>query len=147
MAKLEKVVDKDSVLWCDRGWFPLQYGFCPNEKAWDKLLKVRNITLTGNEYASGTAARTTSFISSEHTFSIVTVGEDETNTPLETVGLLIHEASHVLDAVIDAMNDKAPSEEFRAYSIQAIALNLVDAYEETRGPLMIELKSMPQQSS
>ena len=55
----------DRVIWCERGWQPLYYGFCPSEAAWKR----------------------------------------------------------------------EPSLEFEAYAMQAIAQNLIVAYEQTRGRL------------
>jgi len=34
----------NSVVWCDRGWQPVEYCFCPSEEAWDKQLKRMGIT-------------------------------------------------------------------------------------------------------
>jgi len=44
------------------------------------------------------------------------------------LGLLVHEAVHIWQAVKDELNEKEPSLEFEAYSIQAIAQRLIEAY-------------------
>ncbi len=46
----------------------------------------------------------------------------------EVIGLLIHETVHIWDAIIDELNEKEPSSEFKAYSIQNIAQRLIEAY-------------------
>jgi len=47
----------------------------------------------------------------------------------QTYGLLIHEAVHVWQRIRKALNEKRPSKEFEAYSIQMIAQCLIAAYK------------------
>lgn len=42
----------------------------------------------------------------------------------ELRALLVHEAVHISERVIEWMNDDSPSEEFKAYTIQSISLDL-----------------------
>lgn len=53
------------------------------------------------------------------------------HTPIETAGLLVHEAVHVWQEIRTHMGEKEPSSEFEAYAIQRISLNLMDAYAKT----------------
>lgn len=50
---------------------------------------------------------------------------DEPDTSLETVSLVVHEAVHVHNTMVEKMRDPNPSDEFSAHSIQQITLNLL----------------------
>jgi hypothetical protein len=57
--------------------------------------------------------------------------KDFANKPIDLVrGLLIHEAVHVWQQICETINEDNPSSEFEAYSIQGIAIRLIDAYDE-----------------
>lgn len=49
-------------------------------------------------------------------------------SPLCVVGLLIHEAVHIWQAHCDDVGESNPGSEMEAYSIQAIAQRLIEAY-------------------
>lgn len=46
----------------------------------------------------------------------------------EMIGLIIHEAVHVWQAIRDEIGEKDPSQEFEAYSIQTITQRLIEEY-------------------
>lgn len=50
------------------------------------------------------------------------------------VSLIFHEAVHVWQRVREEMGETSPSTEFEAYAIQHIGLQLLMAYDQTRGP-------------
>lgn len=50
------------------------------------------------------------------------------HTPIEVAGLLVHEGVHIWQRIRENLNEAAPSREFEAYSIQRIAINLMNAY-------------------
>ncbi|HET8744305.1 MAG TPA: hypothetical protein VFM98_01780 [Ramlibacter sp.] len=62
---------------------------------------------------------------------VVCIKVDEGRTPVEICGLLVHEAVHVFQQHCGWVGEDAPSAEFEAYSIQAIAQNLLQAYAES----------------
>jgi len=50
----------------------------------------------------------------------------------DATSYLIHEAVHIYQDEIRLIEEKTPSDEFMAYSIQAIATKLIKAYSECR---------------
>ncbi len=49
----------------------------------------------------------------------------------QVIGLLIHEAVHIWGAIVQELNERDPSSEFMAYTIQNIAQRLIEAYYKT----------------
>ena len=47
----------------------------------------------------------------------------------EVIGLLVHEAVHVWQGIVEGIGEDHPSSEFEAYAIQRIALHLVGGYD------------------
>jgi hypothetical protein len=47
------------------------------------------------------------------------------NDPIETAALLVHEAVHIWQFMLDVIGERVPSSEFQAYGIQAIAQELM----------------------
>lgn len=64
-------------------------------------------------------------------YAIVQLGDTTERKPIEVYGLLLHEAVHVWQKIRKLMGEKEPSSEFEAYSIQAIAQDLFEMYEES----------------
>ena len=62
---------------------------------------------------------------------IVHLGDCSERALIEVHGLLLHEAVHIWQRVKALMGEKEPSKEFEAYSIQRIALDLFNMYEES----------------
>ena len=46
-------------------------------------------------------------------------------------GLLLHEAVHIWQELREKMGEESPSAEFEAYTVQSIAQNLFEMYEES----------------
>ena len=123
---------RDSVEWCNRGWYPVFYGFCPSEVAWDRQMKKMGIK--GEPYP-GDDGRMTCFKAGGNATVIVTItdGAEGTHSLLEIVGLLVHEAVHVWQEIQKHIGEDAPGSEVDAYSVQAIAQELLEAFDKTRG--------------
>lgn len=130
------------VVWLDRGWQPVFYGFCPSEAAWKR--EMRKMKVKGEAYP-GNAGCVTTFTHDGKTCCIVTLGEAAEapgRTRVEIAGLLVHEATHVWQKVREAMNDPGqPSVEFEAYSVQAIFQGLYQAWLDTRAPDDLKARS------
>jgi hypothetical protein len=126
-------VTVSKVIWCDRGWMPHYYGFCPDEAAWKRELKRLGVP---NEPYPTSAGRCTTLENAKdkNHCSIVTIS-DEKQPALQKVGLIVHEAMHIWRAIRESIGEHSPSQEFEAYSIQMITQNLIAAYEKTRGRL------------
>lgn len=63
--------------------------------------------------------------------ALVCLGDTEGRSGIEIAALLVHEAVHIWQLIVEDMNEKNPSREFEAYSIQAISLQLMDLYEQS----------------
>ncbi|KAB2692512.1 hypothetical protein [Brucella intermedia] len=123
--------DTDRVNWCDRGWQPVHFGFCPSKKAWKREMKRLNC----KEPYPDTDGRCTIFTNEGKVVCIVTLrdGSENERSISEITGLLVHEATHVWQTIRDDIGEKDPSPEFEAYSMQAIFQGLFTAFQETRG--------------
>ncbi|HGH1366370.1 hypothetical protein ACT4U1_11445 [Acinetobacter baumannii] len=68
---------------------------------------------------------------SDGAYAIVQIGDTSEKDQIQVYGLLLHEAVHVWQIVKRRMGESEPSVEFEAYSIQAIAQDLFEMYEES----------------
>ncbi|AWL18596.1 hypothetical protein DIW83_05910 [Acinetobacter nosocomialis] len=68
---------------------------------------------------------------SDGAYAVVQLGDTSERNLIEVYGLLLHEAVHVWQKVKKLMGEKEPSSEFEAYSIQSIAQDLFEMYEES----------------
>lgn len=118
----------NKVVWLDRGWYPVYYGFCPNEKVWKKELKRLGIE---NEPYPTEDARCTFLEKGNKTCVIVTVSEGATDE--EVIGVLVHEAMHIWQQIRKSIGERKPGKEQEAYALQNITLQLINAYQKTRG--------------
>ena len=121
----------ERVIWCDRGWQPVEYGFCPSEKAWHHQMKAMGIV--GEPYPT-TDGRATIF-TKRNTVALVTLrdGAEKERTMIEIIGIFVHEATHIWQEIRLVIGEKEPSPEFEAYSMQAIVQELLAAFERSRG--------------
>lgn len=68
---------------------------------------------------------------SDGAYAIVQIGDTADKDQIQVYGLLLHEAVHIWQIVKRRMGEREPSVEFEAYSIQAIAQDLFEMYEES----------------
>lgn len=61
---------------------------------------------------------------------LVCIRDWEKRDPNQIIGILVHEAVHVWQEMRSLMNEKEPSSEFEAYSIQHIAQCLIMAFSQ-----------------
>ncbi len=64
--------------------------------------------------------------------TIVALGDTEGMDEIDVLGLLIHEASHVVDAFFEYIKETKPSDEFRAYCLQATCVKLIEDFRRKR---------------
>lgn len=122
---------KSKVIWCNRGQFPVYFGFCPDKKAWNREMKKMGVS--GCEIPESDGHCST-FESNGKICAIVTIGSQVDGKDSNgIVGLIVHEAVHVFQHIVETIGEKSPSSEFEAYSIQFISQELITAYSETRG--------------
>lgn len=121
------------VIWCDRGWQPVNFGFCPSKAAWTKALK--KLGAPKDPYPTSEAC-TYDIQSKGKTTVLVTLGAtvEERYSRSEIAGLLCHEAVHVWQTIRTVMGEDDPSIEFEAYSVQAVFVQLYQAWLNTRAP-------------
>lgn len=130
--------NKSKVIWCDRGWFPAYFGFCPDKKAWKREMK--RIGIKHHPYPDGDATCSVFHNAVERdatigkTIILVTIGDHiDANDHLGIIGLIVHEATHVWQFIREDAGEDEPSKEIDAYAMQNIVMSLIDAYSKTRG--------------
>ena len=126
---------RDRVIWCNRGWYPVYYGFCPSESAWNRELK--RLSVKRESYPT-VDARTTHLENAKGDLCcIVTMRSTKRGevNAIQRAALFAHEAVHVWQAIRENIDEQSPSHEMEAYAVQAIAQELMLAYEKTRGKL------------
>jgi hypothetical protein len=121
------------MVWCDHGWMPYHYGFCPDKKAWNKEMK--RLSLSDHPYP--TSAGCTTLLKNKKDGKPVAIVTVLKRQPHQIIELLVHEAMHVWRDIRESIGEKEPSSEFEAYAMQNIISCLMDAYLQTRGPLLI----------
>lgn len=106
----------------------VQYTLARNQLHMDLLFEDMNEVdpFLSNE---GAAAQVNFY--SDGAYAVVQLGDTSERKLIEIYGLLLHEAVHVWQKVKKLMGEKEPSSEFEAYSIQAIAQDLFEMYEES----------------
>lgn len=123
-------------IWCENWMWPFFYGFCPDEAAWKREMKMLG---SADPYPDNPAgAKCNEFVPKDPMFNnriLVTVGHRKDRTPLQVVTMLQHEAVHVFQKLCAVIGEHDPSIEFEAYMIEAISKELIIAYEKTRGKL------------
>ena len=121
--------------WLDRSLVisPIHYGLCKTEKDFKKELKRLGIRKKDRPdfLKSSHANATVHFFEKDNSVcAIVCLGDTKGHTPNEIVGLLIHESVHIWQEIKANIGEQYPSNEFEAYSIQAIAQKLIETYSE-----------------
>ena len=115
---------------------PYCIGLCLSEDKFQKELKRLKVSReTWPKWISDGAGATVHFFdksNDNHCCAIICLDGKEKKTSNETVGLLIHEAVHVWQAVCDNIGEEKPSKEFEAYSIQYISQRLITAYSDIK---------------
>lgn len=90
----------------------------------DTGIKKKNLCKLDTAYA-----HTSTFERAEDTLCIVVLDKTEFSYE-EMLGLIAHEAVHIWQNVVEAMEDDKPSDEFEAYSIQMICTDLFGEYRK-----------------
>ncbi|MBX3504427.1 MAG: hypothetical protein KF895_03035 [Parvibaculum sp.] len=127
----------DRMIWCERGWQPVHYGFCPSEAAWTREMRKMGIKpMPGYPETQGC----TSYFRTDdgRSVAIVTVSEDAAKhrQKVEIIGILVHEAAHIWQYVRKTIGEAEPGAEMEAYAMQAISQELIAAYGKSRRRLV-----------
>ena len=124
----------DRVVWIDRGWQPVDLGFCPSKRAWKHAARRYNIKARwpnippGGGHAEWFKNETTGLA-----IILVAVNPKPDGDALTVLLTLVHEAVHVWQFLCKHIGEKAPGIEMEAYGIEAISRGLIDAYCRTLG--------------
>ena len=118
--------------WCDR---PLIVGpyvaLCLTETQFRSALKDLDfdggLEMFPNAHSNGCLH---SFSGRDGLAFVLAIRGHEGRNPISLAGLLVHEAVHVWQQYKAYIGERAPSDEFEAYSIQAIAVKLMDRFVE-----------------
>jgi hypothetical protein len=117
-------------LWLERGPFPVYLGFTMSKTGWDAEMKGR---LGVKEEYPSSDGRTSTFEKEGANLSIVvSLSNIRGRTRNEIYAVLVHEATHVLQFIKEAMREEKPSAEFEAYTMQWLCAQLWAAYEKLR---------------
>lgn len=128
-------MSKNKAEWLNRSLITcsIYYALCITEKAFKRELKRMNVPR--NEWpefiATPQSNATTYFFECDNKQSaIVTIGEKEGIEIEQIYALLVHEGVHIWQRYLKDIGEREPSEEFEAYSIQAISQSLMYSYKE-----------------
>ncbi len=125
-----KMVNPDYVLeWYISPFQHVQYTLARNQLHMDLLFE--DMDKADQFLDMGADAQVSTF--SDGAYAIVQIGDTSDKDQIQVYGLLLHEAVHVWQIVKRRMGEREPSVEFEAYSIQAIAQDLFEMYEESGG--------------
>ena len=122
-------------VWIERAIIesPFCVGLCQTEKQFKNELKRLGVSESEavQWVTDGKDATVTEFSGTKKHEKCFLVGikQDKTTRPIETIGLLVHEAVHVWQRIREDINEDKPSTEFEAYAIQNLSIRLIDAYK------------------
>ena len=121
-------------LFLDRAFFKGNYlALCTREELFTKFLNYIDYPKEDRlDWVSEGANATTHTIDlNGNIFSIVCIKPPpEHISGIEIAALLVHEAVHIWQNMMEHINERNPSKEFEAYSIQTISSTLMNAYVE-----------------
>jgi len=123
-----------TVKWIDRAILTCDYvALCTSEKDFQRELRRLNIpTQQWSSWLSEGALATTHHLVSTKgaRASIVCMPMHNDLDGVEIAGLLVHEATHVLQEYFEYVGEDQPGKETQAYALQAISVRLMQAYRD-----------------
>lgn len=122
--------------WLDRsiGVSPVFYCLCVTRDQFRAAVKHLNVPMLGDKsfFATDRGNATTHFFTKtdKTECAIVTIDIDvaKHSDPIETFGLLVHEAVHIVQHGFELIGERQPGIEIEAYAIQWIAQQLLASY-------------------
>ncbi len=121
-------------LFLDRAFFKGNYlALCTREELFTKFLDCIDCPKEDRlDWVGDGANATTHTIDLDgNFFSIVCINPPPEHIyGIEIAALLVHEAVHIWQNMMEHINEHNPSKEFEAYSIQTISTTLMEAYVE-----------------
>lgn len=119
--------------WLERGLItsPLYLSLCTTERQFHRQLRHIGIERADwPPFLSSVHANATAhfFLRKDKHVAIVCIHPAPERDQLEVVGLIVHEAVHVWQEVLEYIGEHRPSAEFEAYSVQSLAQTLLGEY-------------------
>jgi hypothetical protein len=113
------------------------YGFCPDEKCWNKFWRVVDKGEVYKPFYPGRSDARTTFTNPDetkvfHPVAIVTMNNDLDKDPVQVAALLVHEAVHIKQAILRYFGEDNIGDETEAYLVQRISQDLMNMYRDTR---------------
>lgn len=106
---------------------PTYIGLCLAEKAFKK--ECRRLGVSPPPFVSPSADATTHYFVKGHRHcAIVCIKGAEKQPLVVVVGMLVHEAAHVWQDILQHLGEHNPSSEFEAYSLQAISQQFLEKF-------------------
>lgn len=124
--------------WCSRRMIqnPFFMGVCLSEVAFHKALRGMKVPRSvWPEWIKTHQAHATAHIFEGlrgGNAAIVCLRGWEGRDPIEVAGLLVHEGVHIWQHIREFIGEHHPSAEFEAYSLQAIAQDLMQAFVDAQ---------------
>lgn len=118
-----------SIRWRE-GWFPVKYGYCATEK--DFRAAFKNTTDPDYEWVKSDGFCTKFEDKKGDTYIMVVVQVDWDKRPDVAMGVLVHECVHVVQYICEVIQDEAPSDEFMAYAVQAVFMEMLSDINNSR---------------
>jgi hypothetical protein len=111
---------------------PIYIGLCVTEATYKREMK--RLKVPPDQWpdwvTAGSDGTTHFFDCRDEELALVCVRAGNGRDRAEMYGLLVHEAMHVWRRCLERLNERHPSSEFEAYSMQAISQQLFHAYED-----------------
>lgn len=119
-----------SVEWLDRALVDGPFlALCTSDAEYREAVAHMDVDGAGPWLNPGADATMHTFVTEAGNLAcLVCLGNTEGHTGPQVAAMLVHEAVHVWQQFRDSIGEKAPSSEFEAYSIQAIAQRLMEQY-------------------
>lgn len=121
--------------WLERDLITGPYiALCTSEQAFHAVLRHCKVPRTDwAKWVSDGADATTHHLTNPEggLVCVVCINSTEKQTGIQIAAMLVHEAVHVWQAHCERIGEHKPSDEFEAYSVQAISQRLMLAYAES----------------
>ena len=108
----------------------LTYCLVTNDKQADKVIK--KYKLSNDALSSDIGSDAYAYYDPNSRICVVRLVNHD--LPLvKALGVIVHEATHVKQYVMEHIHEHSPSDEFEAYTMQGIAKNLIQDYFKKQG--------------
>jgi hypothetical protein len=101
---------------------------CLSEKEYINAAKSCGMSLSHEWVINGCGATVHNETIDHKLYCIVCLNVPDWVTPIEIAAMLVHEATHIKQVLMQSIGESEPSKEFEAYTMQQICLGLFDEY-------------------